>query len=186
MNTKTVHELRSITKDKCLRGYYKLKKADLVALLLEQSAEEMPTLPPRVRGKEGRHALPVKIIPSPQEMDEFQKEEMKKAWLVVKNKLNEWYEWLVDYVPKPIKNAVSKAFSRANNSILVLYDRAKKTLKDIVEKEAEEEQQQEEDIDLTPHEHERALKGAYRSFVIPGVKQILINISIKPNHISRR
>ena len=41
-------------------------------------------------------------------------------------------------------------------------------LKDIVEKEAEEEQQQEEDIDLTPHEHERALKGAYRSFVIPG------------------
>ena len=42
-------------------------------------------------------------------------------------------------------------------------------LKDIVEKEAEEEeQQQEEDIDLTPHEHEIALKGAYRSFVMPG------------------
>ena len=41
------------------------------------------------------------------------------------------------------------------------------TLKDIVEKEADEEQ--EEDIDLTPHEHERALKGAYRSFLIPGV-----------------
>ena len=44
-------------------------------------------------------------------------------------------------------------------------------LKDIVEKEAEEEakkQQQEEDIDLTPHEHEKPLKGAYRSFVVPG------------------
>ena len=39
---------------------------------------------------------------------------------------------------------------------------------DIIEKEAEEEQQQEEDIDLTPHEHERVLKGAYRSFVISG------------------
>ena len=41
-----------------------------------------------------------------------------------------------------------------------------------MEKEAEEEQQQEEeeeDIDLTPHEHERALRGAYRSFVIPGM-----------------
>ena len=35
------------------------------------------------------------------------------------------------------------------------------TLKDIVEKEAgEEQQQEEEEIDLTPHEHERALKGA--------------------------
>ena len=34
-------------------------------------------------------------------------------------------------------------------------------LKYIVEKEAEEEeQQQKEDIDLTPHEHERVLRGA--------------------------
>ena len=45
-------------------------------------------------------------------------------------------------------------------------------LKDIVEKEAEEEakepQQEKEGIDLTPHGHERALKRAYRSFVIPG------------------
>ena len=41
---------------------------------------------------------------------------------------------------------------------------------DIVEKEAEEEHQQEEeeDVDLTPPEHERALKGAYRSFMMPG------------------
>ena len=35
MNTKTVRELRSIAKDNGLRGYYKLKKDDLVALLLE-------------------------------------------------------------------------------------------------------------------------------------------------------
>ena len=41
MNTKTVRELRSIAKDKDLHGFYKLKKADLVALLLEKSAEEM-------------------------------------------------------------------------------------------------------------------------------------------------
>ena len=46
-NTKTVRELRSIGKDKDLRDYYKLKKADLVAVLLEQSTEEMPTPPPR-------------------------------------------------------------------------------------------------------------------------------------------
>ena len=37
-------------------------------------------------------------------------------------------------------------------------------LKDIVEKKAE----QEEDIDLIPHEQERALKGAHRSFMMPG------------------
>ena len=41
-------------------------------------------------------------------------------------------------------------------------------LEDIVKKEAEEEEEEEEGIDLTPHEHERALKGAYRSLVITG------------------
>ena len=51
-------------------------------------------------------------------------------------------------------------------------------LKDIVKKEAEEEKQQqeeEEDIDLTPHEHERALRRAYRSFVMPGTPKTNID-----------
>ena len=60
MNTKTVRELRSIAKDKDLRGYYKLKKADLVALLLEKSAEEMPKPAPRSKGKERRSMAPVR------------------------------------------------------------------------------------------------------------------------------
>ena len=46
-------------------------------------------------------------------------------------------------------------------------------MKDIVEKEAKEGQQQEkeEDVDLTTLEHERALKGACRGFVIPGTSK---------------
>ena len=167
MNTKTIGELRSIARDKDLHGYYRLKKADLRDLLLEQSAEEMPTPPPRRKGKEGRHALPVKIIPSPQKMDEFEKVEMKKSRPVVKGRVNRLYKWLDDYVPKPIKKVVLKAFITFKNGILGLYDSAKETLKGIVEKEAEE-AEEEEDADLTPHEHERALKGAYRSFMMPG------------------
>ena len=60
MNTKTVREMRSIAKDKGLHGFYKLKKADLVALLLEQSSEEMPTPPTRASGKERRPVLLVR------------------------------------------------------------------------------------------------------------------------------
>ena len=179
--------MRSIAKDKGLRGFYKLKKVELLTLLLEQSAEEMPAPAPRSKGKERRPVLPVKIIPSPQEMDEFEKEEMKKSRPMVKNKLSEWYDWLIEYVPKPIKKAVSKAFSRAKNSILGLYAGAKKTMKGLVEKEAEAGQQQEEkDVNLTPHEHGRTLKGAYRSFVIPGTSKTNIDsYLIKPSHTSR-
>ena len=73
MNTKTVRELKSIVKDKGRRGYYKLKKADLVALLLEQSAEEMPTSRPRASEKERRRANPVKIISRPQKWTNLRK-----------------------------------------------------------------------------------------------------------------
>ena len=91
---------------------------------------------------------------------------------MVKSWLGKLHKWLDDHIAKPIKNAVDEVFLRLKNSILNLYDGVKKTLKDIAEKEAEEEQQQEEEgVDLTPHEHERALKGALRGFVIPGASK---------------
>ena len=141
MNTKTVRELRSIALHKGLRGYYKLMKADLVALLLEKSSKEMPKPAPRSKGKERRPVLPIKIIPSPQKMDEFEKAEIKKSRPVVESRLSKLHKWLDDYVPKPIKKAVDKAFITFKNGTISLYDGAKKTLKDIVEKEAEEEGQ---------------------------------------------
>ena len=98
-------------------------------------------------------------------MDEVEREEMKRSRPVVESRLGKLHKWLDDYVPKPIKKAVDKAFITFKNRIPRLYDGAKKTLKDIVEKKAEEE---EEDVDLTPHEYERALKGAYRSFMMSG------------------
>ena len=108
MKTKKLHELRSIAKDKSLRGFYKPKKADLLSLLLEQSSEETPTSAPRSKGKERRPLLPVKIIPRPQEMDEFEKEELKKSTPVVKNRLSELCDSMLDYEPKPTKKAIKK------------------------------------------------------------------------------
>ena len=103
----------------------------------------------------GRPASPVN--PSSQEMDEFEKEEVKKSRPVVKNKLNEWHDWLVDHVPKPIKNAVSKKISRLKNSILGLYDGVKNALKGDVWNQ----KQTEDNTDLTPHENEGAPNDNY-------------------------
>ena len=73
------------------------------------------------------------------------------------------------------RDALAERLLSVRNTASLLYNRmmenkvyGRERSEDIIEKEAEEEQQQEEDIDLTPHEHERALKEAYRSFVIPG------------------
>ena len=100
MNTKTVRELRSIAMDKGLHGYYKLKEADLLASLLEQLSEEMPSPPPRSKGKERKPVLLVKTIPSSQEIDEVEKEEMKKSRPVVETRLSKLHKWLDNYVPK--------------------------------------------------------------------------------------
>ena len=59
MNTKTVSELRSNAKYKGLHGYYKLKKDELVASLLEQSAEKVPT---PALGGEGKVRRPVLLV----------------------------------------------------------------------------------------------------------------------------
>ena len=78
----------------------------------------MPTPPPRSKGKEKGRALPVKIIPISQEIDEFEKEEMKKSRPVVESRLSKLHKWLDYYVPKPIKKEVGKAFITFKNGIL--------------------------------------------------------------------
>ena len=70
-----------------------------------------------------------------------------------------------------VRETASLLYNRMMDNIEYGWER----LKYIVEKEAREEEEEtteqtreEDNIDLTPQEDEIALKGAYRSFVIPG------------------
>ena len=161
MNNQTIKELRAIAKERGLRGYYKLRKAELVSLL------ETPIRPPRRPGQK-KSLGKVILLPKPESMDIFEQQEMMKNRSVVKNKLNEWYDWLVGYVPKPIKEPVGNAFSKVKNSVMKLYEKGKKTLLREVEEEAEKEHENENVEDLTPVEQKHAMNGAYKSFRIGG------------------
>ena len=78
------------------------------------------------------------------------------------------------------RDALAERLQSLRETTSLLYNRmmqdtgyGRERLKDIVEKEAGEEEEEtteqtEDNIDLTARENERALKGAYRSFVIPG------------------
>ena len=96
MNNQNIKELRASAKERGLKGYYKLKKAELVDLL------ETPIRPPRRPGQR-KPLRQVTVLPKPEDMDKFEQQEMMKNRSVVKSKLNEWYNWLIRYVPKPIK-----------------------------------------------------------------------------------
>ena len=48
---------------------------------------------------------------------------MSKSRPQVKGKLNKWYNWLINHVPKPIKDGASKAFKTFKDKVMVLYNR---------------------------------------------------------------
>ena len=80
------------------------------------------------------------------------------------------------------RDALAERLQSVRDTASLLYNRmmnnigyGEETLKDIVENTAEEEHQEEEqenNADLTPKEHETALKGAFRSFRSPGLPKV--------------
>ena len=56
-------------------------------------------------------------------MDIFEQQEMSKSRPQVKTKLNKWYDWLINHVPKPIKDDASKAFKTSKDKVMGLYNR---------------------------------------------------------------
>ena len=99
------------------------------------------------------------------------------SWM--RNQLTKLYNAVSEPVTAATRDALAERLQGVPKTTSLLYSRmmenigyGQERLKDVVEKEAEEEeQQQEEDVDLTLLEHERPLKGAYRSFVISGTPQ---------------
>ena len=140
MNTKTVCELKVIAKNPDLHGYYMLKKTDLIALLSEESTEEIPRPPPRT--KRYKRKRRTKIISSSQEMDKFE----------IKNSASK--------VSSPANNSILRPFEGVIKTL-------KGDVEDEAEKENEEET--DDNIDLTPHENVRTFKGSFRSFLVAAV-----------------
>ena len=112
-------ELKSLTRDRGLRNYSRMRKAQLIALLQNSGTPEGPRAPapctrPPPPPPPTQNWEPIddrrSRKPSPPEMDIFKQQEMSKSRPQVKGKLNKWYDWLINHVPKPIKDGASKAF----------------------------------------------------------------------------
>ena len=127
-------ELKSLARDGGLRNYPRMRKAELVALLQnnpppgKSHASAAPT--PHTRPPSPLQMSTWEPIddrkprkPSSQEMDIFEQQEMSKSRPQVKSKLNIWYDWLINHVPKPIKDGASKAFKTFKDKVLGLYNR---------------------------------------------------------------
>ena len=90
-------------------------------------------------------------------MDIFEQQEISKSRPQVKGKLNKWYDWLINHVPKPIKDGASKAFKTFKDKVMGLYNRVTGSETRIKEPKP-----------FKPIELEQAFEGAYRSYRING------------------
>ena len=160
-------ELKSLARECRLRNYSCMRKAQLVALLQnspppDQSRTSTSPTPPTQTWETIDDWKLRK--PSPQEMDIFEPQEMSKSRPQVKGKLNKWYDWLINHVPKPIKDGASKAFKTFKDKVMGLYNR--------VTGSTGNETRIKEPKPFKPIELEQAFGGAYRSYRVNGRPKI--------------
>ena len=94
---------------------------------------------------------------------------MGKSRPQVKTKLNKWYSWLINHVPKPIKDGASKAFKTFKDKVMGLYNR--------VTGSAGNETRNKEPAPFKPIELEQAFEGAYRSYRVNGKPKMDVDTS---------
>ena len=172
-------ELKSLARDRGLRNYSRMRKAELVALLQNspppgQSRASTSPTPPTQTWEPIDDRRPRK--PSPQEMDIFEQQEMSKSRPQVKGKLNKWYGWLINHVPKPIKDGASKAFKTLKDKVMGLYNR--------VTGSAGKETRIKEPKPFKPIELQQAFGRSYRSYRINGRPKIDVDTFF--NRIGKR
>ena len=159
-----------------------MRKVELVALLQNNGAPDDPrastprTRPPPPPPPTQTWELiddrrPRK--PSPQEMDIFEQQEISKSQPQVKTKLNIWYDWLINHVPKPIKDGASRAFKTFKVKVMGWSDRVAGSTQWITgPSTAEQGTASAEPKPFKPIELEQAFRGAYRSYRVNGRPKI--------------
>ena len=180
-----VIELKALARDRGLRNYSQKRKAALVALLqnnpppVPQSGAssglpQMSTWEPiddrRPRNSPGSMGS---VTLSSQEMDIFERQEMSKSRPQVKSKLNDWYDWLINHVPKPIKDGASRAFKTFKDKIMGLYNRVTGSTANQTQLKGSwrllgPASRSAEPEPFKPIELEQTFNGAYRSYRVNG------------------
>jgi len=117
----TVKNLRSITKRNNIRGYSKLRKEALQTLLINRLPREVFERETTGRDDEFSRSLLDDDIPEMSQQPLTPTQYIPPPKKGVTQKLGRWGDWLLQYVPEPVKRPINNAFNPFKKKVMSLF-----------------------------------------------------------------
>ena len=155
MEKQSVKELKSLAKERGIKGYYKMRKAELIEALEEES---------EIFYSANDQSIPEVDIPIPAPSRVTQMRNIATSVAApVKSAINRFTGWLLNYIPEPIKNAVNERVENLKERVNSIFRRREEVSQPIEDVNSPEEDH------LTPREYKTAIKGYFKTFRVNGV-----------------
>ena len=164
MENLKVKDLKALARKKGIKGYYRMRKAELIQVLTPVGDPSQPIIDQPIPEINIPILTPSKPA-NPSKVSQL-KNLASKAAKPVKREINKFADWIISQVPEPIKKTVNKrvdSLKEKVNGIFRRYD------------------------NLTPKEYKTAIKGYFKTFRVNGVEgmdeKMFIN-SVKPKFLN--